>query len=794
MHPQNTQFDKFLAAMKKDELKALNFNKWRSKLPEGEDKTTADELWAKYEARKTSMQAVAPKSALATHAPAPAGRGHYQAAPQLTRADNAGAGNASVLKEPFHNPYTFIPFATKPPIRRTPTPVTIDEDEGERGRFTGILDMEIKLLSPLLTSDPDPNDLNGHRIYKVQAIGDDVIVPATGVRGALRSLMSLLTGGTLGHVDEEAWLCQGRDARLGPAAKASKGQVPDQAFLAEIVEPGSARREGKVRLGRTKLLLASDLESTAVRCGFDALPRPRQGDPPQSLWSNETGSDFSRTRDESHPWRVKLSGRPVNPKGKREGLFLAGGDDEITTLPTQLWSAFLGRYRHADKQALRRGDLVWLQPKDLNCNGIDPGKKGADVKSIQWARWGREGESLLKVVADHHRHLLPDEINPDGLVDEVTDLFGQVPRQDLVAEVPGWEKAAGKPAGAFASRLRLGNLIFPGARQAVQQATLAPLQPPHPGCAAFYRTVAGCSPSEVPDLVSNHGKPLRGYKVYRTTVERGETAPWLFRTQAVYGDDGQPKPPQQKVNKTVQLLPEGQGRSGRLRLALRALSEREVALVLAACSVDWRLGGGKPLGLGHCRVTSATLRSMDDDGILGAPVTMIRSDDGIAPQPAPYAAVLAKDAQLLERLRWWQLSQQPVKRLRYPRAVVRNHNKLNRGGHAWFGKHAAPRQADRDGEIGCGLRTIHLEGELRETAQSELLSAQPLPAFDPDHPQDDVLYGHDLLWETAGQERNRANIFTTARPFTTKEIRGTERSGGPQGQTRDTRESERKDR
>jgi len=789
MHPQNTQFEKFLGAGKKDELKALNFNKWRCKLPEGEDKTQADTLWAKYEGQKGSMQVVQPKSAVA--APTiPHGRGGYAGSrPQPQRADNDAAGAAKVLGEAFHNPYTFIEFPKVKPVRRAPTPLTIDEEQGQRDRFTGVLDLELRLLSPLLTSDPDPTELNRHRIHKVLAIGDDVIVPATGVRGALRSLLSLLTGGTLGHVDEEAWLCQGRDARLGPAAKASKGQVPDQAFIAEVMEPGTARRWGSVRLGRTRLVVADDLERTASRCGLGMLPRPRSGESIQYLWSDETGGDLARRCDERHPWKLKLSGRPVNPKGKREGLFLA--DDRVLKLPPRLWATFLGRHRHADKQTLRTGDLVWLEPSSLGLSDITCME---DVKSIQQARWGREGEGLLQVVAAHHRHLLPDEVNPDGQVDEITDLFGQVPRRDLVTEVPGQEKANGSPAGPFAARVRLGNLIFPAAKGAVQQATLAPLQPPHPGCAAFYRTVAGCSPDQVADLVSNHGHPLRGYKVYRTTSERGEQAPWLFSTQGVYGDDGRPKSPQQKVNKTVQLLPETGGRSGRIRIALRALSAREVALILAACAVDWRLGGGKPLGLGHCRITTATLRPMSDDGILGTPLTMNRGDALPAKLPEPYAAELAKDSQLQKRLRMWQASQEPVAKLRYPRAVVRNNNKLNRGGHAWFGRHVAPRQAERDGEIGRGLRPIHLDGELRVAAGSDLLAAQPLPAFDPDHPQDDVLYGHDLLWEAASQERNRANVFTKAEPYTKAVVRGDERSGGPQGQNKDSRQNERSGR
>ena len=60
-------------------------------------------------------------------------------------------GHPSVLGEAFHNPYTFIPFPNEAPIRREPTPLTIDELKGEQDRFTGVVDLELETLSPLLS-------------------------------------------------------------------------------------------------------------------------------------------------------------------------------------------------------------------------------------------------------------------------------------------------------------------------------------------------------------------------------------------------------------------------------------------------------------------------------------------------------------------------------------------------------------------------------------------------------------------------------------------------------------------
>jgi hypothetical protein len=708
------------------------------------------------------------------------------------RADNAAAGDPKVLGQAFHNPYTFIPFGRNPPRRHPPTPISIDEIETDR--FTGVIDLEVKLLSPLLTANPTPaREERGHREHDVLAIGDDVIVPATGIRGALRSLMAVLTGDTLGHIDEEAWLCQGRDARLGPASKLTQGQVPERVFLAEVVKPGGARSSGSVRVGTTRLVKADDLDRLAQQSGMGSLPRPRPGQPVEHLWTDEALARLSR-QGGPNDWKVKLSGRPINRKGKREGIFSASGQ-EITLL-APLWSAYQGRHRHADHPELRPGDLVWLEPTP-GCQEI---RSADDVKSIQWARWGREGERLLDVVWKHHRSLLPDSINPDGFVDEVTDLFGQVPRPDLTRKLPIDAGPEPKPAGPFAARVRCGNLRFAGAKGKVTATTLAPLCPPHPGCAAFYRDAGMAELGRAADEISNHHLPLRGYKVYRTTRERGTSAPWNYSEQGVYGDDGALKAPKQKVNKTCELLGEENAPTGELRLTVRALSGRELALLLAACSVDWRLGGGKPLGLGHCRVFAATLRELRDDGSLGDPIGLRRPGADPGSLPAPYDAELAADPEIVKRMAIWQASQKPVQRLRYPRAVIENLQKKNRGGHAWFQRHAQPSKAG-DGQHPRGLQTLHLssDGPLANAANAARLRAQPLPAFDPAEPEADLLYGHDLLagegpeWSDPGPDRR--TLHKKLEPFDPKKHgRPRDESGGPQGQSRETRGEDRRRR
>ena len=113
----------------------------------------------------------------------------------------------------FHNPYTFIPFSNQQGLDPVPpTPLTADE-EADGNRFTGILRLKITTKSPLLTCNPEPereDQKTGHKTYRAMAIGKDVIVPASGIRGSLRSLMTVLTGSSLGYLDQHLHLCQQR--------------------------------------------------------------------------------------------------------------------------------------------------------------------------------------------------------------------------------------------------------------------------------------------------------------------------------------------------------------------------------------------------------------------------------------------------------------------------------------------------------------------------------------------------------------------------------------------------------
>lgn len=663
---------------------------------------------------------------------------------------NLPKASAKVLGSEFHNPYTFLPFSSSAPRRHEVTPLSVDELKDDRSRQTGVLELRVTTESPLLTCHPDPVSIdNGHKTYKVLSIGNDVIVPATGIRGSLRTLLTVLTGGTLGYLNEHVYLCQGRDANLGPRGPSSPPGTPAHVFLAEVEQPGTAFKSGTLRLGKTLLVKLEDLEAAYQG---RRLPREHRT---STLWvgldSADRPCEVSHTSTSKTPWKVKVSGRPISLRGKREGLFLAGS--RRLELPPEFWAAYSGRNTFGDRPELRRGDLVWLEPSDPEATDI---ALPDDVKSIQWARWGKRGQAMKDKIP---KHVLPDYMQTDGNVDEITDLFGQAsPRRG--------------EGVAFAARIRPENLVFHDAASDVERVSLAPLAAPHPGCLAFYRD------SHDPDGVSEVDG-IRGYKVYRTS-QRGDE-PWRYDVQGVYGEQGElSDDPKQKVNNTCDLMPKG--KTGTLRIAFRGLERRELALLVLACSVKWRLGGGKPLGLGLCRVEITAM--IDEKG-----------------QDIDFDDWEQKVSDLHERVRMWQASQEPVARMRYPRAVDDNHNRKTRGGHAWFARHAKPRMVTGkgDGVRESGLEPMHIDGAVKEEAEKmaepfdptiPMVSGQVLPQFDAEHPQGDVLYGYDAVnADTRDDYRPRKRVFLRVEPFDPEtHVTGQEKSEGNQGKNAEFRE------
>jgi len=690
--------------------------------------------------------------------------------------NNSQSASPNIIGAPFYNPYTFMPFNNEPLDRDIPTILSLDEAK-EGSLFTGLLRLKIKTLSPLMSCSPEEHqskENKNHKEYRALTINNDVIVPATSVRGALRHMMTAITGAALTNIDEFMYLCQARDLQLGQDGK--------KLFLGEMVG------KNKIKLGETRLVDWSELQNTAQKSNVE-LKRPKSGKEISYVWtSNPIKKMISRqfyARDESkkiirdngkkrienrdvqityvesistqednqHTWKLKLSGLPIGggkarvDNYKKEAIFKSNG--EMISLSETLIMEYNNRNRHGAFPELKDGMLVWLEPK----NGVDKIESELDISSIQWARWGRKGKSLWELIYDEHNYLIPDSYADDGCVDMVADLFGLTPKSNKFK----------KAAPAFAARVRPENLVFLNGKNNLKKEVLAPLANPHPGCVAFYR-------KDSLDNLSLKHSPLKGYKIYRNTSDRGDDAPWKYNVQGVYDNGKLKQPPQQNVNKTVELLDENS--YGYLSISLRSLYPSELALLLAICSVDWKLGGGKPLGLGHCRVTAVELVDENDNCIY---LKEAKDNNNIIIDNNCFEKfyqltstpederddfnTLIND--FLSRLNLYKQSQIPVEKLRYPRAVERNNNKDLKAGLTWFTRHAAPKKH------GKGLEVIHIDSSLRNKANGkDSIKAQALPDFNPKNPKADLLYGYDIITEE--YRENKTIIVEKFTPYVFK--------------------------
>lgn len=641
----------------------------------------------------------------------PAGR-----APDKT--SHVDAADAESIGSPFHNPYTFIPFPKNPPKRYKPTPLTIDEAEPDR--LTGVLSVKLKTLSPLLSVEPQEksvDDSSKIKTAKALRIGQNPIVPASSIRGVIRNLTAIISGSALDYVDDELWLCQGRDANLDDPRHTMK------LYLAEIIKPGDSFHDGIVRAGSAELVKTQSLR-------IEDRERKDYAQGKRALWISDPNDAVISTgnqHDPAHPWRVKISGRKVNSKGcQHEGCFRLDQAREIT-LRKELWKDYRGRYRNAEKKELRKGDLVWLE-LDKSEKGLDDGH---NVKSIQWARWGRTGVNFKEQLKRLLPHMLPDSIKNDGLVDITSDLFGSIPMPEENMK-PGYD--------SFAARIRPENLVFESsARTFMNQ--MPPLSGPHPGCKAFYVT------NDNYDLISLDDLP-RGYKVYRTSRHDPGKEPWKYDIQPIFYK-GKATPFNQAANmtRTCELI--SQDSSGSLKIAFRSLSKQEFSLLLLVLSCDLRIGGGKPLGLGHCVVSEINAYDETGEKFLSYQPERACLPEGYSDLPTD----------CITRAGLYCKTQLPVEMMRYPRAVNNN----QQGGMCWFGYFAAPKKNTRQ-----GLATVWTDqgSPLQARAQGKKqIKAQALPMFDPNNPESDLLFGYDLngVGKRLGQVNYYQN-FNSERP------------------------------
>ncbi|MCP4119565.1 MAG: hypothetical protein GY737_30025 [Desulfobacteraceae bacterium] len=688
---------------------------------------------------------------------------------------NMQQASPEVLGEPFYNPYTFVPFPKSPvtaPMRHTPLSA---DDNTDNAHLSGMIRLKVKTESPLMSHDAGKANTHGHKTYQMLKVGPNVIVPGTSVKGFLRNLTTILSGGPLNMLDEHGYLCQGRHVPI----QGVDGKAP---FLAQVVEPGDVFRDGTLQLGESRFIstlalarqwnkqkkdkkLLDELQGTMEK--YEALKKDRAYAKQANDYDRKTELTqkinsirkrekrfktvekfIENLRKESRPiwvlpnaaqvrdikigdrptddyWRLKISGQPVQEFNKREGLFKP--NRQRLTIPSELWAEYASRNMHGTHERLQKNDLVWLQVTE-DCKEIT---EPSQILSLQWARWGKIGDRVIDRI---HDHVKPDWISAGAKIHPVTNMFG------LGSPNPKHQDGL-----SVASKLRFGNLVFGRNAEILSCQPIATLASPHPGCLAFYRNSAD------PKSVSS-GDYLKGYKVYRTTEEKGKCGPWSYNDiQPIFEPGGKeifPAKTRKNAFSSELLAP---GAEGDLEIAFRSLTKDELSLLIAACKVPWRLGGGKSLGLGLCSV--ADVKIIDEFG------EKLECDG---------PGKLVDETQL----GYWIASQKPVNKLRYPRAANTNNRKTSRGGHNWFSKMAKPKQGKTPGTF-VGLMPIYSTDELKKEADNNIkihdgknkhenveitpVSGTVLPQLDPNDSSADRLYGYDLHFDENKRKQKQFN-------------------------------------
>jgi len=322
-------------------------------------------------------------------------------------------------------------------------------------------------------------------------IDKNVVVPATTIKGFLRNLTTILSGGPLHTLDENTYLCQGRDIQI----KGENGEAP---FVARVAEPGDIFRDGTIQLGESGFISTLTLarfkdKKDKHKVDLDQLEKEmekyeqlkierktakgannkklvtkltgkmrrlsnsckRQVGTVEKLieglrketgpiWVLLHGDQVKDIRDDdSRPedyWQLKISGRPIQGFNKKEGLFWPNGQKMM--VPSKLWAEYASRNMHGSRKTLQKNDLVWLDVTQ-GCRQItDP----SQILSLQWARWGKKGDSVLKLIKEHVK---PDWLSKGKDIHPVTNMFG------LGSPSPRYRDGL-----SVASKLRFDNLVF----------------------------------------------------------------------------------------------------------------------------------------------------------------------------------------------------------------------------------------------------------------------------------------------------------------------------------------------
>lgn len=576
----------------------------------------------------------------------------------------------------FHNPYNFV--RTLPERQIAPDappdvqligctePPTHDRWVG----LSGQIQCQIKTVTPLFISDAEGveekkkiNDKKKHYRYRFFQINGKKAIPASSLRGVVRSVFEAVTNSSLSHFGGERLsyrLPSNEVQKLVPALVEKIGE-DDKATWSLRLLPGDAPFAPE--LGQKKGLYAAPARFyNAVKPTgrFRKNPPSPIGDPAQwehgkpyyavlrkvkfppswrvlDLYSSQEEAEKRRgilARSYRDPvavkqgWLCKTNQNSDNKNSERFFYRDSGRSDvpDLIPLPVSVrekYEALITDYqkRHeADVKKRKQADGV--EGKDIAYSRFVLDKKEAKLSGGELVYVSLTGRvpnlkvmfiapvSWPRVAYDHTiADLLPKHLEKPTDYDTL----------DPASRVFGWVHGDGKKEeGAYAGRVKFGHALLQKPGEQIGEKTLAVLGSPKPTTTRFYLVQPNGKPSKTPrdDIAvgydGNNGRnQLRGRKMYRHFIPDEE---FMTRREA---DD---------QNRSIKDA-EGAGALFNFTMTFENLAPVELGALIWSLTLDGKayhkLGYGKPLGLGSCEfvITDLVLydqyaryQSLKDDG------------------------------------------------------------------------------------------------------------------------------------------------------------------------------------
>jgi CRISPR-associated protein (TIGR03986 family) len=536
--------------------------------------------------------------------------------PKGLQAVNAHPAKAQPQKPgDFLNPYNFVRPLNEPRPREhvlgdAPPP---PHDRYVGDLLTGRVTCRVTAVTPLFVSDSHAIDGKSgeHRSFRFFEYDGDPALPASSLRGMVRSVFETVTNSCFAIFDEDRRLQYREMPRYGNQVKGNPGIVrklaqeatDDHPAIDGVIELCHAAQVGAYYEGkeRWKNVLGRKANGERWRTGDEAVARAeRRGQRwlVREIAETKAGLNPLKSGEEYLEGWLKITGKGEDTNKRNEALFLdpavhgSAGKIRFSYEVQEDYNAVVKRQVEIDELPerprpgqLKKRDLVWVDVQDGS-------SRARRVVRVQIPRVPYEtsvGELLPKYLPCTEY----DELCPACRV------FGWVRQMERGEDVSPDTRTA------YAGRVRFthGELKE---KHGDFNATLAILSSPKPTNTQFYLLKNGQPDGRVD--YDSHGAQLRGRKFYRH-----------------HGDEPSKRPDGKYEYKRVNGVKDDQNRSVRgvlnegavfkFAVEFENLHPLELGALLWSLrlgqGMHHRLGYGKPLGLGSVKVELMGLETLN---------------------------------------------------------------------------------------------------------------------------------------------------------------------------------------